>query len=238
MGKRLIQQARGKGSPTYRAPSFRYVSDAKHSKYTGVKGEVIDLVHCPGHSSPLAKIKYQNGDLNYCIAAEGIKVGDFIETSNTAKVDRGNTLTLQNIPEGTLIYNIESKPGDGGKFVRASGTFAKILGRLQNNVIVLLPSKKTKDFNYLCRATIGVVAGGGRTEKPFFKAGNKYHASRARNKLYPKISGTSQNAVDHPFGGTTSSKKGRPTTAPKHAPPGRKVGMIRPRKSGRGKRQE
>ena len=99
-----------------------------------------------------------------------------------------------------------------------------------------LPSSKTKDFNPDCRACIGIIAGSGRKEKPFLKAGTKHHAMKARNKLYPSVSGTSQNAVDHPFGGSSSSVKGRPTQAPRNAPPGRKVGKIAPTRTGRKKR--
>jgi len=134
-----------------------------------------------------------------------------------------------------LIYNIESNPGDGGKLVRSSGTFARVVSQLKNKVVVQLPSKKTKEFNPDCRAIIGSVAGSGRLEKPLLKAGTRHHKMKARNKLYPITSGVSMNAVDHPFGGSKSSHKGRPTTARKNAPPGRKVGMVRARKTGRGK---
>ena len=136
------------------------------------------------------------------------------------------------MPEGTMIYNIENQPGDGGKFCRASGTFAKLLVKTDSSVTIELPSKKTKKFSSSCRAAIGVVAGGGRKEKPMLKAGRNYHKYRAKNKLYPKVSGVAQNAVDHPFGGSSSGNIGRPSVAPRNAPPGRKVGKIRPRRTG------
>ena len=236
MGKRLIQQARGKGGPTYRAPSFRYKGEAKHYRTSSnlLEGEIVDLIHCPGHSSPLAKISYA-GDAVFMIASEGMKVGDIVFSGEHAENDTGNTLPLGNIPEGTAVYNIESVPGDGGKFVRSSGTFAKIVTKTSEGVIVQLPSKKRKEFNVKCRASIGMVAGGGRTDKPLLKAGTKFYKMRQKNKLWPKVSGASMNAVDHPFGGGRSSRKGRPTIAPRNAPPGRKVGMIRPRRTGRKK---
>ena len=99
-----------------------------------------------------------------------------------------------------------------------------------------LPSKKQKEFHPGCRASIGVVAGAGRKEKPFYKAGRKYHAMKAKNKYYPKTSAQSMNAVDHPFGNKRSSRKSKAKPAPRDAPPGRKVGMIRPRRTGRKKR--
>jgi large subunit ribosomal protein L2 len=233
MGKNLIQQARGKGSPTYRAPSFRYKGEAKHRLVTEtIKGKIVDIVHCQGHSAPLAEIKWQDGKTSYDIGGEGIKVGDAIRLGPETTVQNGNTLILKNIPEGTAIFNIEQNPGDGGKFARSSGTFAKVLQKFNDSVLVMLPSKKKKNFNPDCRATIGIVAGGGRTEKPFLKAGFKFFKMKARNKLYPNVCGVSMNSVDHPFGGSSSGHKGRPTVSPKNAPPGRMVGKIRARRTG------
>ena len=143
---------------------------------------------------------------------------------------------LKDIPEGTLIFNIESKPGDGGKFVRASGTNAKVLAQSGKETVVLLPSKKKKTFLNQCRATIGIVAGAGRPEKPFLRAGTKKLKMKQKNKIWPVVSGAAMNAIDHPFGGKRSSRKGRPTIAPKYAPPGRKVGMLKPRRTGRRKK--
>lgn len=240
MGKNLIQQARGKGSPTYRAPSFRYKGEAKHRPLDEktITGEIRDFVQCQGHSAPLAEIRYEDGEKCLLMAPEGAKVGDVIESGKDAAVEVGNTVQLRNLSEGTVIYNIESNPGDGGKFVRASGTFARVTARMKDKIIVELPSKKERAFDPDCRACIGVVAGGGRLEKPLLKAGNMYFKKKAKNKLWPNVSGTAMNAVDHPFGGSRTSKKGRPTIAPRNAPPGRKVGMIRPRKTGRVKMEQ
>ena len=119
MGKNLIQQARGVGGPTYRAPSFRYKAHVKYSNKADV-GTIVDFIKCQGHSAPLAKIKYDNGEEGYLIAAEGSRVGDTITLSNTASPENGNTLMLKNIPVGASVFNIESKPGDGGKFVRST----------------------------------------------------------------------------------------------------------------------
>jgi large subunit ribosomal protein L2 len=238
MGKRLIQQARGKGGPTYRAPSFRYKGEAKHNRLApeALEGEVIELVHCRGHTAPLAHIRYSNGDNCLMIAPEGLLVGQKVHSGPQSDVKSGNISQLGDIPEGTAVYNIESIPGDGGKFVRASGTFAKVVGRFKNSVTVLLPSKKRKAFNPQCRASIGVVAGGGRPEKPLLKAGVKFYKMKAKNKLWPSVRGAAQNAVDHPFGNARSSRKSKAKPVSRHAPPGRKVGMIAPRKTGRRKR--
>ena len=234
MGKRLIQQARGKGGPRYRAPSFNYVGRARTPNKVK-KGKIIDFIKCPGHSAPLAAVEYDTSAVGLMIASEGLKIGQILSLENDAKIQLGNVSELRAIPEGTLVFNIESAPGDGGKFVRASGTFAKILDHTNGNTTIQLPSKKKKIFNSGCRASIGTVAGGGRLDKPFLKAGKKHHAMKAKNRLYPSVSGTSMNSVDHPFGGTKSSHKGRPLNAPKNAPPGRKVGKLRASRTGRKK---
>ncbi len=238
MGKNLIQQARGKGSPTYRAPSFRYKGEISHNRlsYEILEGNVTDLVHCQGHSAPLAEVKFANGEICLVPAAEGIKVGQKVQSGPKSEMTPGNTAPLSDIPDGTMIYNIEGMPGDGGKFVRASGTFARIIGKMRDTVIVQLPSKKRKEFNPNCRASIGTVAGGGRTEKPILKAGNAFFMNKAKNKLYPKIGGSSQNAVDHPFGNKRTSRKSKSRPVGRNAPPGRKVGMIAPRRTGRKKK--
>ncbi len=235
MGKNLTQQKRGKGSSTYRAPSFRYEGRAKYISYSKKEsdGIITDILHCQGHSGPLVRIIYNDGKEVLMQAPEGVKVGDNISNGENVAIKTGNVLPLKNIPEGVSIYNIENNPGDGGKFVRASGTSAKIVTKMKDEMVVLLPSNKRKIFRPECRATIGVVAGGGRLEKPFLKAGKMYHKMRTKNKLYPSVSGTSMNAVDHPFGGSSSHTKGRPTQAPRNAPPGRKVGKIAPRRTGR-----
>lgn len=237
MGKNLAQQARGKGGPTYRAPSFNYAGEARLMPLSTQSQSltVMDIIHCPGHSAPLLKVRSEDGQEGLMIASENVRVGDIVGIGKESELKYGNSMPLSNIPEGTLVFNIELVPGDGGRFVRASGTYAKVVMQNKDSVTVLLPSKKQRVFNPECRASIGIVAAGNRTEKPFAKAGLKFYAMKARNKYWPITSGASQNAVDHPFGGHRSSRKGRPTIAPKNAPPGRKVGMIRPRHTGRNK---
>lgn len=234
MGKNIISQRRGRGTMRYRAPSFRYLGIAKHRKLDNdvAIGEIKDILHCQGHYAPLSKVKFSNGEEILMITPEGVRVGDTVKSGKTAPIENGNCVALKNIPEGTNIFNIENAPGDGGKFVRSSGTGAKILAKTDKIVKILMPSRKEKDFNPDCRAQIGTIAGSGRTEKPFGKSGNRYHARKARNKIYATVSGVSMNAVDHPYGGKSSHHKGRPTIAPKYAPAGRKVGKIRPRRTG------
>jgi large subunit ribosomal protein L2 len=236
MGKNLIQQRRGKGSSRFRAPSFRYLGRVQHPKQVGegTSGVIKDIVHCQGHTAPLIEVKVQNGT-TLMIAPEGIKVGDELKFGKGAEIKPGNTLALADIPEGTPIHNIESIPGDGGKFVRSTGAFARIVSKLNDRALIKLPSKKEREFSLKCLATIGVVSGAGRPEKPFMKAGTKFFRMRATNRMWPSVSGNSMNAVDHPFGGKCSHRKGRPTQCGRNYPPGRKVGKVAPSRTGRRK---
>ena len=231
MGKRLIQQRRGRGTNIYTSPSHRFKGAVKHASADTV-GKVIDIIHCAGHTAPLMKITYLTGETGLVVAPHGMKVGDEISVGS-GELAAGNVLPLAEIPEGTLIHNIELRPGDGGKLVRTSGAFAKVVAKTEKSIRVKLPSRKEKSFLPGCRASIGTVAGSGRPDKPFLKAGAKFHRMKARNKLYPKVQGISMNAVDHPFGGCHNTHKGRPTLSPRSAPPGRKVGKIAPRRTGR-----
>ena len=229
MGKQIIAQRRGRGG-RFQSPSHRFEAKVKHihNDYTA---KVIDIIHCPGHTAPLAQIKYGD-NLNYIFAPEGLRVGDVVTSGVNASIERGNTIILKNIPEGSLINNIELIPGDGGRFARASGTFARIVGKTEEGVMVILPSKKQVTLNPGCKATIGVISGGGRREKPFVKAGKKWHAMRARGRLYLETSAVAMNAVDHPFGSGRGRHIGKPKTPKRNAPPGRKVGQVSARRTG------
>ncbi|MFH1592557.1 MAG: 50S ribosomal protein L2 [Candidatus Woesearchaeota archaeon] len=239
MGKRIITQRRGRGTPTYKAHSHRWLAEIKHRKFddiektASIKGEIVDLVNSRGHSSPIALIKYSNGEERYMFAPEGIRVKDFVESGANASVKKGNTLPLKNVPTGTSVYNIEVRPGDGGKLCRASGVSAKVVSNFINETVIELPSKKQKKFNPLCRATVGVIAGKGRKEKPWIKAGKRHHAMRARGKLYPRTSGVAMNAVDHPFGSGRGRQHAKVKSPSRFASPGKNVGPIRAKRSGK-----
>lgn len=239
MGKNLIQQRRGRGTLTYTAPSFNYVTDVKYRNYDDIekagvlKGKIVDLIHCPGHSAPLAKVRYENGEVLYLFAIDKIRVNDMIEAGMKATIHPGNIMPLKVIPEGTLIHNLESIPGDGGKFCRAAGSSAKLISFIQDTAIVRLPSKKTRKFNVGCRATIGVIAGSGKKEKPFIKAGRKFFAMRARGKLFPRTAACAMNPVDHPFGYGRGRQHAKMKVCSRNAPPGRKVGKVCARRTGR-----
>jgi len=238
MPTKIIVQRRGKGSPTYTANSHKYFGAIGYPAKlpNTMKGEVMDIVNSAGHSAPLMVIKYEDGQVSLTPAPLGIRQGQEVYAGDKAPVEVGNVLNLGNIPSGTSIFNLELKPHNDGKIVRTSGGFAQVVSREKKGVVIKLPSKKVISLHPNCRATVGVIAGGGRPNKPFVKAGKKHHAMRARGKLYPRTSAVAMNPVDHPFG-KTHSKEGvkRPTSRSRHLPPGAKVGQISPRKTGRGK---
>ncbi|MFB6095000.1 MAG: 50S ribosomal protein L2 [Halodesulfurarchaeum sp.] len=236
MGRRIRSQRSGRGSPTYRAPSHRYKEELTHKSETGdlVAGEVVDIEHDPARSAPVARVQFEDGDERLILSPEGVGVGDRIEVGISAAIEPGNTLPLAEIPEGIPIINVEAQPGDGGKYARATGVSADLITHERDAAVVQLPSGEVKRLSPDCRATIGVVAGGGRTEKPFVKAGNKYHKMRSRGTKWPKVRGVAMNAVDHPFGGGGRQHPGRPKSVSRNAPPGRKVGDIGSRRTGRG----
>src|SRR3989338_6979194 len=152
MGKNLIQQRRGRGTSTFRVASFRFPGKIEQPRFVGT-AVVKDIIRSQGHSAPLMVV--EQGSKRFLNAApEGIRLGQEIFVGKGAGLDSGNTLALGDIPEGTLVYNIEAKPGDGGKFARSSGVTAKIGTKTQEGVAVRLPSKKTKIFHPSCRATI------------------------------------------------------------------------------------
>lgn len=222
-------QRKGKGTPTYKASSHKSKGAVRHENSETV-GTVQDIMHDPGRSAPVAVVEFENGSTRNILAPENLAVGQEIEVGREAEIKEGNTLPLGEIPEGVPIHNIELQPNDGGKMVRSSGTYAFIVTHEKNGVRIKLPSDEFKKLNKDCRATVGKVAAGGRTDKPFVKAGNKYKAMKAKGKQYPTVSGVAMNAVDHPFGG--SAKPGRAKTISRHASPGSKAGSISAKQTG------
>ena len=152
---------------------------------------------------------------------------------SSAQVQEGNIMPLSRIPEGTRVGNVVLWPGVGGRLVRASGTSAVLFSKASGRVIIKLPSGKNILVNDTCRATVGEVAGGGRREKPFLTAGARHHAMRAAGRVYPRMRGIAMAVVYHPFGGGRHQHPGKSTSTSRNAPPGRKVGLIAPRKTGR-----
>jgi len=235
MGKRLIQQRRGRTNTKFNAPSHRFKGKVKYEQKKNLKeGTVIDIVHDPGRTAPLAIIRLSDNTKTTIIAPEGIQLGKKIKfTEDKKEVGVGNVLPIRSIPEGAPVYNIELKPGDGGKLVRAGGSYAQVVSHDKGKTVIQLPSGAFKTLQSDCKATIGVVAGGGRDDKPFLKAGKKHYAFRTRGKQYPIVRGVAMNSVAHPHGGGGHQHVGKPYTVKRGASPGRKVGSIAAKRTGR-----
>ena len=233
MGKRIISQARGKGSLTYRVrkKAFRY--RVGYPIHEG-EADILKILHSPAHSAPLLKMKIAN-EIFYNSAFNGAVEGSKISIGGD-KLKEGNIISLKEIPITTRIFNIERNPGDGGKMMRSAGSSA-ILNKKYDygKVGVMLPNKKEIKLDENCRATIGIIAGDGRKQKPFVKAGRKFYKMKAKSKLWPRVSAVSVNVVDHPFG-SGRGKNVKSKTAKRNAPPGARVGHLRPRRTGRKKR--
>eukprot|EP00955_Chlamydomonas_euryale_P045626 353200-Chlamydomonas_euryale.AAC.6 len=139
------------------------------------------------------------------------------------------------MPEGTVVCCLEEKAGDRGAIARASGDYCIIVAHNTdaNVTRVKLPSGAKKILPSTCRATVGQVAGGGRTEKPMLKAGRSYHKYKAKRNSWPKVRGVAMNPVEHPHGGGNHQHIGHASTVSKMAAPGQKVGLIGARRTGR-----
>lgn len=147
----------------------------------------------------------------------------------------GNILPLVELPEGTVICNVESKVGDNGKVAKASGNYCVIIAQdyEKKTTRVRLPSGSKRTFSNLCRATIGLVAGGGRTDKPLLKAGRAFHKYKAKRNEWPIVRAVAMNPVDHPHGGGNQQHMGKPGTVGREVVAGAKVGQIAARRTGR-----
>jgi len=243
MGKRIRVQRRGRGGSTFRASTHKRIAPSQYpltatiKEYfeTAIKGVIEDFVHDPGRGTPLALIRFENGKACYNVVPEGVYLGQQIHMGGKASIEVGNILPIGKIPEGTMVCNIELRTGDGGKIAKSSGAYAIVVTHTAQGTIVKLPSGKTKYIDDYCRATIGVVSGAGRTEKPFLKSGAKFHLMKAKGHKYPRTRGRAMVAAVHPYGSSKrSARKG--TTTSHGAPPGQKVGLIAARGAGRKKK--
>ncbi len=232
MGKRIITQARGKGSSTYRVKkkAFRYKL-AIPARLEG-EGVILKLVNSQAHTCPLAKVKYSKGTF-YMPACKGMFEGQKMDF-DSKEIKDGNILQLKNIPLKTNVNCIESRPNDGGKFIKSGGNSATVSKNVGSKVAIMFPSKKEKVLNEDCRAIIGVIAGDGRTAKPILKAGKQFHIKKSKSKLWPRTSAVKMNAIDHPFG-SGRAKNPKSKVAKRNSPPGKKVGLIRPKRTGKKK---
>jgi large subunit ribosomal protein L2 len=246
MATHLGTQKRGRGSPKYRTPGHRYYGNISYGRRLSGMGQVVALLHDAGRRSLVVELLLDDGRTTVpTIAPEGMRIGDKVNLRtidsyekpevfeyDNAIVTTGSVLPLSMVPDGTTVFNLELHPYDGGKLGRTSGAGILVVGHdeITGSVSVKLSSKVVRPLDPRCRATIGVCAGGGRTEKPFKKAGYKFYAMHARGQVWPRTRGTAMSAYDHPHGGKSM---GKPTTIARNAPAGQKVGLIAASRAGR-----
>ena len=236
MGKRTLVRRRGRGGKQFRAIIVGKLAPAKYPNFKVEEhhtGKVVDIVHERGRNAPLAKIQFDNGRYSLVPAPDGTIVGNTVEVGTNTAARAGNILALESIPDGTTVCNIEKNVGDGGKLIKTAGSSAVVFAHSTQGVTVKFPSDKFLTLNQKCRAMVGTIAGGGHKEKPFLKAGTRAKYMQAHGRLYPTVRGIAQAAVYHPHGGGRHQHVGRQSSVGRTTPPGRKVGIIAPRKTGR-----
>lgn len=188
-GKITVRHQGGGHKRKYRIIDFKRNKD-------GIPGRVATIEYDPNRTANIALIHYADGEKRYIIAPKGLKVGDTIHSGPDADIKVGNALPLENIPVGTIIHNIELKPGKGGQLVRAAGTEAQLLGKEGDYVSIRLSSGEMRRILKVCRATVGSV---GNEDHELINVG-KAGRSRWLGKR-PVVRGVVMNPVDHPHGG-------------------------------------
>ena len=188
-GKITVRHQGGGAKRKYR------IIDFKRNKLD-IPGTVSAIEYDPNRTANIALISYKDGEKRYIIAPNTLKVGDVIVSSENADIKVGNTLPIMNIPVGTVIHNIEMRPGKGGQLARSAGSSAQILGREGNYVLIRLTSGETRKILGVCKATVGEVGNLDKELVKLGKAGRKRHMG-----IRPTVRGSVMNPNDHPHGG-------------------------------------
>ena len=188
-GKITVRHRGGGAKAKYRIIDFKRNKD-------GIAGNVTTIEYDPNRSANIALIVYADGEKRYIIAPDGLKVGDVIYSGSDVDIQTGNALPLANIPVGTLIHNIELKPGKGAQLARSAGNGAQLMAKEEKYAQVRLPSGEVRKVLLVCRATIGEVGNVDHSNISIGKAGRKRHMG-----WRPKVRGSVMNPNDHPHGG-------------------------------------
>jgi len=162
----------------------------------GMSAEVLTIEYDPNRSARIALVQYEDGEKRYIIAPDGIKVGQKIASGSGVAPEVGNCLPLSEIPVGTLVHNIELRPGQGAAMARSAGTSAQLAAREGNHAVLRLPSGETRMVLVSCRATVGTVSNTDHNLESYGKAGRSRWLGRR-----PHNRGVVMNPVDHPMGG-------------------------------------
>ena len=188
-GRITVRHRGGGAKRKYRVIDFRRVKD-------GVQATVTAIEYDPNRTANIALINYADGEKRYIIAPKGLKVGDKVESGENADIKVGNCLPLANIPEGTMVHNVELKAGKGGQIARTAGSSVQILGNEGKYTLLRLSSGEVRKVLSTCRATIGEVGNADHELVKVGKAGRKRHMG-----IRPTVRGSVMNPNDHPHGG-------------------------------------
>ncbi len=178
------------------------IIDFKRDK-TGIPAKVATIEYDPNRSARIALLKYVDGEKRYIIAPVGLRVGDTVIADDTADVRPGNCLPLKSIPLGTLVHNVEMRPGKGGQIVRSAGAAAQVMAKEGKYVQLRLPSGEVRMFLETCKATVGQVGNLDHENISYGKAGRTRWMGRR-----PRVRGVAMNPVDHPMGGGEGKSSG------------------------------
>ena len=200
----------------YRAIDFRRNKD-------GIPARVAHIEYDPNRSARIALLHYADGEKRYILAPQGVVVGDMLMSGEGAEIRPGNALPLRNIPVGTVIHNIELKPGAGAKMARSAGASVQLVAKEGKFATLRLPSGEMRLVHSVCRATVGVV---GNAEHELIRLG-KAGRNRWKNKR-PSVRGVVMNPVDHPLGGGEGKSSGGRHPV---SPWGQKEGRTRKKKN-------
>ncbi len=195
-GRRTMRYIGGGHKRMYRVIDFQRTKDGMHATVKAIEYD-------PNRSSRIALVVYEDGEKRYIIAPIGLKVGQKIVSGNDAAPEVGNTLFLSDIPLGTVVHNIELKPGKGAALARSAGTYAQLSAREGKYATIKLPSGETRNVLTSCRATIGTVSNPDHNLEKSGKAGRSRWQGRR-----PRVRGVAMNPVDHPMGGGEGKASG------------------------------
>jgi large subunit ribosomal protein L2 len=201
---RITSRRRGGGHKRrYRLIDFRRDKD-------GIPAKVQAIEYDPNRSARIALLAYADGEKRYILAPEGLKVGAAVRSGKGSEIKPGNALHLANIPDGTVIHNVELKPGQGGRIARSAGVSVQLMAKEKDYATLRMPSGEMRMVHINCKATVGQV---GNTEHELVKVGK---AGRNRWKgRRPKVRGVAMNPIDHPLGGGEGKASGgRPSSTP------------------------
>jgi len=188
-GRITVRHRGGGAKKKYRIIDFKRDKD-------GIEAKVVSIEYDPNRSAHIALLNYADGEKRYILAPLGLKVGDTVISGDSADIKPGNALKLEFIPVGTLIHNIELKPGKGGQIVRSAGSYAQLMAKEGNYAQIRLPSGEVRMVSLACKATVGQVGNIDHINVRIGKAGRSRWLGRR-----PHVRGSAMNPVDHPHGG-------------------------------------